>query len=356
MIMRNGNWKDDEAEEEEAKEAKEAKEAAAMIIEGKEIESKVEAADNNIISSSKKTNFKQLFHTEHMRQQLLSKENDQCEGTPAYLPPETMSIDGKIHSEGQDPKADAWAIGCVAYFCYHGRPRFFGEVIQVMEQMEMWFDECDQTTDNNAAAGEAHHVQFHSHHDSNSSPVASVLLGNSIERLQDIGCESFIRTLLCKDPRTRASAFAVLDHPYLVQGILTDSIILTPTEETPVVYHPRSLHQQTPPSWPQGDGQSSGDGTLDSRWARRQFSTLWAPMPPKYDLHQSATPTSPGATGRPTRTSYQDDLPYQLIRKPLPIVLETTEESGSHFVEIFTSSLIANSTGNAYLTSTRLHK
>lgn len=27
--------------------------------------------------------------------------------------------------------ADAWALGCVAYFCLHGRPKFFGDNDQV---------------------------------------------------------------------------------------------------------------------------------------------------------------------------------------------------------------------------------
>lgn len=97
---------------------------------------------------------------------------------------------------------------------------------------------------------------------------------------------------MCLDPRKRISAFAALDHPYLLQGILPHSL-LAPTDETPCLYHPRSLHQTTPPQWPHGDG--SGVNAQDSRWARRQFSTLWAPMPPQYDL-QSSNATASAAS------------------------------------------------------------
>jgi serine/threonine protein kinase len=48
-----------------------------------------------------------------------------CEGTPAYLPPEAFTDNGFVAS-GDDISTDSWALGCITYFCLHGKPRFFG--------------------------------------------------------------------------------------------------------------------------------------------------------------------------------------------------------------------------------------
>lgn len=44
------------------------------------------------------------------------------EGTPAYSPPEVLRL--RV-SPGR--QADAWALGCVTYFCIHGRPLYYGD-------------------------------------------------------------------------------------------------------------------------------------------------------------------------------------------------------------------------------------
>ena len=49
------------------------------------------------------------------------------EGTPAYLPPEILTKRVRLPGFA----ADAWALGCVTYFCLHGRPKFFGDNDQV---------------------------------------------------------------------------------------------------------------------------------------------------------------------------------------------------------------------------------
>ena len=54
------------------------------------------------------------------------------EGTPAYLPPEILTKRVRLPGFA----ADAWALGCVAYFCLHGRPKFFGDNEQVGEAVK----------------------------------------------------------------------------------------------------------------------------------------------------------------------------------------------------------------------------
>ena len=49
------------------------------------------------------------------------------EGTPAYLPPEVLQH--KVRMPGF--AADAWALGCLTFFCLYGRPKHFGDAEQV---------------------------------------------------------------------------------------------------------------------------------------------------------------------------------------------------------------------------------
>lgn len=46
------------------------------------------------------------------------------------MPPETFSAEG-YYSEGTNPMVDAWALGCVLYFCFYGKPPFYGDPTQV---------------------------------------------------------------------------------------------------------------------------------------------------------------------------------------------------------------------------------
>lgn len=55
------------------------------------------------------------------------------------------------------------------------------------------------------------------------------------------------------------------------------------SEPKPAVLQPRTLYQSKAPEWPVVVSGQGGAGQ-DDRWARRQFSSLWAPMPSKYDL------------------------------------------------------------------------
>ena len=53
------------------------------------------------------------------------------EGTPAYLPPEVLT--GQ-HSLTPGYEVDSWALGCLASFCLHGCPLYFGD----REQVRTW--------------------------------------------------------------------------------------------------------------------------------------------------------------------------------------------------------------------------
>lgn len=54
--------------------------------------------------------------------------HDRLEGTPGYLPPEVLE-DKKMKE--LTVLVDAWALGCLTYFCLNGRPPFFGDQEQV---------------------------------------------------------------------------------------------------------------------------------------------------------------------------------------------------------------------------------
>ena len=47
---------------------------------------------------------------------------EEAEGTPGYLPPEVLRA-------GTSPgwAGDAWALGCVTFFCLKGRPKYYGD-------------------------------------------------------------------------------------------------------------------------------------------------------------------------------------------------------------------------------------
>lgn len=156
---------------------------------------------------------------------------------------------------------------------------------------------------------------------------------------------------------------AVLDHPYLTSGLLalptsTSSSTTSATTTTsltdhfggeplPVSYAPRSLHllrAQDLPRWPEPVAQADGSGGSNSGgWARRQFSTLWAPMPKPYDLSGGSVASTTNndnnnhsngnSTGK--RGSGGGDnglMAISVLRVPLPVVVESDVERASSFL------------------------
>lgn len=134
-------------------------------------------------------------HHEDKRRTLVER----AEGTPGYMPPEAFSSAGAIQSDGCDILLDAWSLGCVLYFAFHGKPRFYGEEAStIMEQMQIWFEErAEVQAGASSAAG--HQVHFTASHDAghhsggeSSSAPSSSLLG----RYQQAACEAMISQLL----------------------------------------------------------------------------------------------------------------------------------------------------------------
>eukprot|EP01040_Poterioochromonas_malhamensis_P004095 gene4095-4382_t len=283
LFMRNGNWKDDDVDE-----------------------------------TFQEDNLQKLFSPEQLKQQFLTKTNDRCEGTAAYMPPETFSAEG-YYSEGTNPMVDAWALGCVLYFCFYGKPPFYGDPTQVIEQMDDFFQDEKHH----------HHLVHFQDNNNNDEKLSSPSEGfNSWIDVANRSCEELIFQLLRRDVNSRLSIGRLLDHPYITRGFtpryesaITSLLSAESVQSNCPLYQPTQLYAQKSPPWPLYDTEGKQSAAND-KWARRQFSSLWAPMPPQYSLQGSnhgAVSLSPGI-----KSSIQDDLLINLLllRQPLPIVEE----------------------------------
>lgn len=208
-------------------------------------------------------------------------EDDRYEGTAAYMPPELFHA-GQFVGNQQTTSVDSWALGCVLYFCLHGKPLFYGELDQLTEQ---W------GTFANTAAGRVHF------------DVPDTVQDDLTAR-QQAAAETLLAQLLSLDPTARPTASQLLNHPYLTHGLQSAGT----GDECPPVYNPISLHASIPPSWPESNKEQTAS---DGLWARRQFSSLWAPMPKDYQL-QGAQFQAKGATG--------DEQVLTLLAMPLRVV------------------------------------
>lgn len=56
------------------------------------------------------------------------------EGTPAYCPLEVLTKTSPLNQ-----LSDSWALGCLTLFCLEGRPRFFGDIDEVINQIRRDF-------------------------------------------------------------------------------------------------------------------------------------------------------------------------------------------------------------------------
>ena len=118
-----------------------------------------------------------------------------------------------------------------------------------------------------------------------------------------------------------------LDHPYLSIGYLPhqSSQLKSHNFVVPAIYNPHAIHNTSPPTWP--DVSHISGGGSDDKWARRQFSTLWAPMPKEYDIGGNDTIHNHNtAASLLLKTHNFDDGLYKMLRNPLPKVGEDSEE------------------------------
>ena len=207
-----------------------------------------------------------------------------AEGTPAFLPPEVLS--GRHPPGGLG--SDAWALGCLAYFCLVGRPLFFGDREQVLDQLEQQLGASSSgagfvpvrhagelgTAQPHGGAGR---VNFDLHGtDGRGGGGAVTALLKSLA--SDAHVRAFLQGLLCAEPCDRLAVRDAALHKYLLLGPCGGE------GESQSPLEPLKLHFGQPVTLPEAGPAARGESGRDDPWARRQFSVLWAPMPAEYDL------------------------------------------------------------------------
>lgn len=211
------------------------------------------------------------------------------EGTPGYLPPEVLQLGGL-----PDQLSDSWALGCTLEFCLSGRPPFYGHTEQVLHQIEMRCSTERRDTES------AQHGGVHFDVDIKSSGV-----GTKRSRwIDDSKCDStedvvfntvldgLLSRLICVDVKSRTTISEALKNPYFTgEGIRGD------------ITNPLQLHAiAAPPRLPKLDAAiegadsavSASSSSGDKEWARRQLSSVWAPMPKTYEFSQQHLDRSSG--------------------------------------------------------------
>ena len=204
-----------------------------------------------------KSNIKDLDRTngktEHNDYQMNSNEDEwiddlRVEGTTAYLPPEVVM--GSFPSFA----ADAWALGCVTYQCLTGRPPLI--------------DVDDGTTRNRIVSFDI--GEGEGQNDVDQLFADKHAAGVSIE------ARDFIKHLLERDPLKRPTMNQLVGHDFFATNVY-------------------SLHSQTP--YPLDVGTVGP--TPNAQWARRQFSSIWAPQPEAYNIFISANSTARNTQTKP---------------------------------------------------------
>ena len=169
------------------------------------------------------------------------EEDVRVEGTTTYLPPEVVF--GAYPTQA----ADSWALGCVLFQCLSGRPPHLDVDDEATRQRIVTFAE-----DNDSSLA----TLFQDRHSSGISLVARDL----------------IQTTFTRDIGQRPDMYAIARHEFFTSA------------EVDVF----ALHQQVASPLDVGNvtapNSSQQQGTEDTQWARRQYSSIWAPQPPKYNL------------------------------------------------------------------------
>ena len=162
------------------------------------------------------------------------EDDARVEGTTAYLPPEVVM--GAVPTLG----ADTWALGCVMYQCLSGRPPLFEiDDESTRHRIVSFASEEDP--------GDGVDQLFLEKHSLNVSPSAKHL----------------IRLSLNRSPSGRPTMSDMAMHDFF-EG------------EDVFSYHSK-------PAFPLEVG-SVAPPKEDAKWARRQFSSIWAPQPSEYNL------------------------------------------------------------------------
>jgi len=175
-------------------------------------------------------------------------DDERIEGTFAFLPPEVIR-EGAV----PDTLADAWALGCLLYQCFTGKPPVFNE-----HQHE------------GDADIKARVVRFAEERRSSSNALFEESTGSTSSTSSSAGlvlsedAKNLVKGLLTVERSKRLTLEAAAVHPFFTgQGI--------------DVYE---LHRNPAIQLVQG----SAGPTPDAAWNRRQFSAIWAPLPGNYNF------------------------------------------------------------------------
>ena len=169
-------------------------------------------------------------------------DDGRLEGTTANLPPEIV-MGGKPSFS-----TDSWALGCVMYQCLTGRPPLLEADENATKKRIVHFASAND--DESGQASDDYDEMFGAAHAAGLSHDA----------------KSLIRNLLERDVSRRFSITEAAAHSFF-NG--TDVFTL-----------------YNKPAYPLDVGKNAPSAT-DAKWARRQFSTIWAPQPEAYDLSSS---------------------------------------------------------------------
>jgi serine/threonine protein kinase len=161
------------------------------------------------------------------------EEDIRIEGTTAYLPPEVVM--------GAFPTmaADAWALGCVTYQCLSGRPPLL---------------EADDDATRNRI------VSFDFNNSQSESEIECLFEDKHAAGITS-EARDLIKSLLNRDPSKRPDMNQLAEHAFFKSNVF-------------------ALYSQ--PAYPLDVGTVSP--TPSAQWARRQFSSIWAPQPATYNL------------------------------------------------------------------------
>ncbi len=169
-------------------------------------------------------------------------------------------------------------------------------------------------------------------------------VNNRTDVLENLSCEAFIHSLLTKLPQQRASVTAAMDHPYVTLGYLPKFSPLfdkLPVQRMPPNYQPRTLYNipSTDIPWPDIVNDGNQDGSTE-KWARRQFSTLWAPMPKSYDVESNNGEDFDNKAVQKSllKTHYSEDGLNMVLRGALPVVDECDTEVVAPFIIVAAES------------------
>lgn len=163
------------------------------------------------------------------------EEDDRIEGTTAYLPPEVVM--GAIPTTA----ADIWALGCVIYQCLAGRPPHLEDDEDSTRRKIVHFDH---------AADDQQDRLFSDNHATDIAPKAQAL----------------IRRVLARNLVDRPSVHQVSEDDFF-EG--TNVFALYKLQAYPL-------------------DAGTVQPKAEAQWARRQFSSIWAPQPKTYDISMPA--------------------------------------------------------------------